>query len=158
MHDLVKLYNPANSATLTPEQVSGLQSLTSAEIKELAIAYPNMTMRRAYLLIVNSKLPVEKQLPSLCTFENLWNLREKNGLRNYVAFQFTGNYKAVQAPAKARRTEVKDLSDVELMSLPGFKTKDINHAAQNVEVKKINFEAIPLTSKPKGRPKKTEII
>lgn len=122
MNDLIKLYNPANAASLTSDELAGLQKLTSSEIKELAIAYPNITMQRAYLLIIDSTKPVEKQLPSLSTFENLWNLREKNALRKFVAYAFKGTYKAkTNAPLRPKRTEVLDLSDTELLSLPGFK-------------------------------------
>lgn len=124
MTDLVKLYNPANADSLTPEQVEGLQKLTSAEIKELAIAYPNSTMQRAYLLIIDSTKPVEKQLPTLNSFENLYNLREKNGLRQYVAFGFKGTYKPRMISPnfqRPRKVEVVDLSDEELLTLPGFK-------------------------------------
>lgn len=158
MTDLVKLYNPANSATLTSEQIDGLQKLTSAEIKDLATAYPNMTMQRAYLLIIDGSKPPAKQLPTLSSFENLWNLREKNGQRNFVAFNFHGTYKVNNnAPVKPKRTEVLDLSETELMSLPGFKTtglpslrdvqnhslenkfppQEINHPARKVKVTKI---------------------
>lgn len=124
MTDLVKLYNPANADSLTPEQVEGLQKLTSAEIKELAIAYPNATMQRAYLLIIDSTKPVEKQLPTLNSFENLYNLREKNGLRQYVAYWFKGTYKPrMISPGfqRPKKVEVVDLSDEELLTLPGFK-------------------------------------
>lgn len=138
MTDLVKLYNPANANSLTPEQLEGLQQLTSAEIKELALAYPNMTMQRAYLLIIDSKKPVDKQLPSLSSFENLWNLREKNGLRQYVAFGFKGNYRTIQKRVPTKKAEVLDLSEQELMSLPGFKTGEtINPPEDNVKVTKV---------------------
>lgn len=144
MSDLIKLYNPANAAALTPQQVAGLQDLTSAEIKELAAAYPNLSMQRAYLLIIDKTKPIEKQLPALSSYENLWNLREKNGLRNFVAFGFKGVYKAI--PQKPKRTEVLDLSETELLSLPGFKTAgksndlkpvEINHPPEEVKVTKV---------------------
>lgn len=139
MTDLVKLYNPANAASLTPEQLEGLQKLESAQIKELAVAYPNTTMQRAYLLIVDKTKPAIKQLPTLSSFENLWNLREKNGLRNYVAYAFKGAYKSVlRSPVKPKRTEVLDLSDTELMSLPGFKTATRSEPPQTVNVTRIN--------------------
>lgn len=125
MSDLVQLYNPANASALTPEQTSGLQQLTSSELKELATAYPNVTMQRAYLLIIDGTKPVEKQLPALSSFENLYNLREKNGQRQYVAYQFKGNYRPALTPPSrvnnGRKKEVLDLSDTELMELPGFK-------------------------------------
>lgn len=144
MTDNVKLYNPANAGSLTPEQIEGLQKLTSPELKELATAYPNMVMQRAYLLVIDSTKPVEKQLPTLSTFENLWNLREKNAQRNYVAYAFKGNYKTKSnAPVKPIRRDVVDLSDKELMSLPGFKTANSKQPAQEVEVIKINKVEIP---------------
>jgi hypothetical protein len=142
MSELVKLYNPANASTLTPEQVQGLQDLTSSEIKELAIAYPNATMQRAYLLIIDKDKPVNKQLPALSSFENLWNLRERSGLKSYVAFQFKGNYKPLNVqPSKNRKVEVVDLSNEELLVLPGFKKPAIpeeKNGDMEVKVKKIN--------------------
>ncbi len=122
MSDIVKLYNPANAAALTEQEISGLQKLTSDQIKELAKAYPNVLFSRGYLLIIDNRKPVDKQLPNLSSFENLWNLREKNGQRHYVAFNFHGNYKASSVKAvKPRKTEVLDLSNTELLNLPGFK-------------------------------------
>lgn len=139
MTDLVKLYNPSNAASLTAEETAGLQTLTSAEIKELSQAYPNRTMQRAYLLIKDSRIAVEKQLPTLSTFENLWNLREKNGFKNHVAFAFKGTYKAIsRAILRPQRQEVLDLSETELMSLPGFKTATKVEPPQQVPVTKIS--------------------
>lgn len=150
MSDIVKIYNPANAGALTKEQILGLQILTSPEIKELAIAYPNASMQRAYLLIIDGKKAVEKQLPQLSTFENLWNLREKNGLRQYVAYGFKGSVKVNPitnrtGTVRPRRTEVLDLSDTELLTLPGFRTKtgEINSPKQ-VEVIKIKSKQTPL--------------
>lgn len=138
MSDLVKLYNPANAGSLTPEQIEGLQKLNSAEIKELARAYPNAVMQRAFLIIIDSTKPVEKQLPALSTFENLYNLRERNGQKSYVAFAFRGSYKPVRiTPVRAKKVEVLDLSDVELKELPGFKTATEVIPEETVQVKKV---------------------
>lgn len=138
MTDTVRLYNPANSAALTNDQVDGLQKLTNDELKELAAAYPNATMQRAYLLIIDSSKPLEKQLPNLSTFENLWNLRVKNGLTKFVAYNFKGNYKPKNiASIPAKRTQIVDLSDTELISLPGFKSKDAVEPPQDVKVTKV---------------------
>jgi len=150
MSEIVKLYNPANAASLTPEQIAGLQSLTSAQIKELATAYPNMVMQRAYLLIIDGSKPAERQLPSLSTFENLWNLRERNGMRKYVAYSFKGSFKPKTAmPARSKRTEVVDLSDTELLSLPGFKTANTVTAPVQVPVTKVN--KVPKAEKTKSK-------
>lgn len=136
MSDLVKIYNPANAAALTPDQVAGLQKLTNSELKELAKAYPNVTMQRAYLLIVDTRKPPHKQLPTLSSFENLYNLRTKNAMKSYVAYNFKG-YKPVSKPVAQksgkRRVEVLDLSDAELLTLPGFKSIPVT----SVPVKKV---------------------
>lgn len=139
MTDLVKLYNPANAASLTPEQVASMQNLTSDEIKELASAYPNATMQRAYLLIIDKSKQVDKQLPALSSFQNLWNLRERNGLKNYVAYNFRGNYKekSIIINNRQKRSEVLDLSDTELLTLPGFKTMNSIIPPKTVRVSKI---------------------
>lgn len=139
---VVSLYNPANAAALTPEQIDGLQKLTSEEIKQLAKAYPNASMQRGYLLIIDSSKPIDKQLPVLNSFENLYNLRERNGQRNWVAYQFKGNYKPVPVIQNIKRTsakksEVLDLSDEELMSLPGFKAGKEEIQSETVAVKKV---------------------
>lgn len=154
MSDIIKLYNPANAASLSPADLEGLQKLTSPEIKELALAYPNMTMQRAYLLIIDSTKPIDKQLLTLSTFENLWNLREKNAQRNYVAYAFKGAYKPKQV-APTKKTEVLDLSETELMSLPGFKTATKEHPEQEVKVTKVKREAIPINEETKQAPKKS---
>jgi hypothetical protein len=144
MSDLVKLYNPANAASLTQEQISGLQKLTSQQIKELALAYPNKVMNKAYLLIIDSNSKVQNQLPTLSTFENLYNIREKNGQRNYVATNFKGNYtQKSSVNFKAKKTQVVDLSDTELLVLPGFKVKP-----EPVEIKKVE-EIAPIEVKVK---------
>lgn len=148
MSNLVKLYNPANADILTSDELAGLQNLTSDEIKELAIAYPNRTMQKAFLLIIDSSKPVNKQLAALSTFENLWNLREKNGLRKFVAYGFKGSYKQVTTRSQnisSKKKEVLDLSETELLSLPGFKTADIETKPEEVPVKKISRKSKPTT-------------
>lgn len=143
MSDLVKLYNPANASALSEEDILGLRNLTSPQIKELANAYPNLTMQRAYLLIVDGSKAVDKQIPNLSTFENLWNLREKNGQKRYVAYNFRGNYKPKHVTAtRINRREVIDLSDEELRTLPGFKTPTENFPPQDVKVTTVKKELV----------------
>ncbi len=136
MTDLVKLYNPASAAGLTPDQVAGLQKLTDSELKELAKAYTNVVMQRAYLLIIDTRKSPDKQLPTLSSFENLYNLRTKNNMKSYVAYGFKGVNKPkpvnIKKSAK-RKVEVLDLSDTELLTLPGFKSIPIT----SVPVKKV---------------------
>lgn len=138
MSDIVSIYNPANSGALTSEQLQGLQKLTSPELKELANAYPNRTMQRAYLLIIDSRKPIDKQLPALSSFENLWNLRERNGQKYFVAYSFKGTYKPIKAiPLKAKKVEVVDLSNEELLTLPGFRADKEVIPEEVVKVKRV---------------------
>ena len=163
MSDFVKLYNPANAAALTPEQIEGLQKLTDADLKELAKAYPNVTMQRAYLLIIDSKVPIHKQLPTLSSFENLYNLRTKNNMKSRVAYNFKG-YKAkpIVVSKSSRKPQVLDLQSAELKDLPGFKRADVVET-KTITVPEFKTEnvVIPQTEvvvekiKKTGRPKKT---
>ncbi len=155
MTDIVKLYNPANAATLSQEQLQGLQELTVEQIKELAKAYPNAAHASAYLLIIDKSKPADKQLPSLSSFENLYNLIVRNGLKTYAAWGFKGNYKpAKQVTRTSRRpADVLDLQDAELMHLPGFKADKEVIPAETVPVVKLPI--VKKEAKPKKK-KKTE--
>lgn len=147
MIDFIKLYNPANSAALTPQEIQAMQSLTHDQIKQLAKAYPNTSNPRAYLMIVDSKKPAEKQLPQLSTFENLYNLITKNGMKSFVPFGFRGGIKQKTSMSKVRvrRSEVLDLSDAELKTLPGFRTKDTVQPAQEMVVTRVKSKDIAPT-------------
>ena len=84
-------------------------------------------MQRAYLLIIDTRKSPDKQLPTLSSFENLYNLRTKNNMKSYVAYNFKG-YKAPnklvtnKGKSVKKKVEVLDLSDAELLTLPGFKS------------------------------------
>ena len=123
MSDIVKLYNPANADALTAADIDNLQHLTTDQIRELAVAYPNSAYQNAYLLIVDKTKDARSQSPSATSFENLYNLHAKHGLVNYVAFNFRRNFRRapVVSVPKGQPGPVMDLSDTELMSLPGFK-------------------------------------
>lgn len=137
MSDIVKLYNPANAAALTPDQVAGLQKLTDSELKELAKAYPNSSFTKNYLLIINTKKNLNNHLPVLSSFQSLYNLRNLNGMKSYVAFGFKGvtkvNKPVMQKGNQRKKVEVVDLSDAELLTLPGFKSIPITE----VKVKRL---------------------
>jgi len=146
MIDIVKLYNPANAAALTAAEIENLQHLTTDQIKELARAYPNNAYQNAYLLIIDSSKDRVRQIPTASSFQNLYNLRAKHGLTQYVIQNFRSNFhrQPVPQPVKGKPGPVLDLSDTELMSLPGFKTlPEINQdpvtvaPAGHVQVKRI---------------------
>ena len=134
--DIVKLYNPANAAALNADQIAGLQKLTDSELKELAKAYPNSAFTKNYLLIIDTKKNFKNHLPVHSSFQSLYNLRNLNGMKSYVAFGFKGVNVPVKKPIAAkgkRKVEVLDLSDAELLTLPGFKSIPI----ASVPVKKV---------------------
>lgn len=153
MTDFLKIYKPENAAALTPEQIEGIRNLTTEEIKQLAKAYPNERYPRAYLLIIDtkSKIPIEKQLPSLSTWENLYNLITKNNLK-FVAVGFRGQVKQTvrSSNVRPRRSEVVDLSDAELMDLPGFTLPRKNGGVEVIEP-----EVVQVAKVKRGRPKKS---
>lgn len=144
--DLIKLYNPANASALKPDEIAALQKLTNDELKQLAKAYPNSVMQKAFLLIVDGRKDPAKQIPTLSTFENLYNLRIRHSL-NYIAINFKGNTspKFIN-PVKPRRSEVVDLSDTELMSLPGFKTANETIKPSEVVVTKVKRRTMPINN------------
>lgn len=86
--ELIAIYNPANAASLTPEQITAMQSLDNAQICALAKAYPNRPRGNAYLVLYDTDLPQNKQLFSLSTWQNLCNLRSKMSKKNFVPFTF----------------------------------------------------------------------
>lgn len=149
---IVKLYNPQTSSALTPEQIEEMRTLTFDQIKALAKEYPNRSSR-AYLLIIDtkSKIPIEKQLPSLSTWENLYNLISKHNLK-FVAVGFRGQVKQTvrSSNVRPRRSEVVDLSDAELMDLPGFTLPRKNGGVEVIEP-----EVVQVAKVKRGRPKKS---
>lgn len=155
MSDFVKLYNPANASALSAEQIQGLQNLTTEQIGQLAKAYPNSGS--AYLLIIDGSKPAERQLPALSTFQNLYNLRTKNNLKNFVAYGFKGVYRPQPTrTSRPLKREILDLSDQELLNLAGFRTgvgttKEETIPPETVTVTKVKEQA---PKKRMGRPPK----
>lgn len=162
MSEIVKLYNPANAASLNDQQLSDLRNLTTEQLRDLAKAYPNGTFNRGYLMIVDGSKPIQNQLPALSTFQNLYNLRTKNGLSKYIAIGFKGNYQktGVVTPKKGK-VEVLDLSDTELLTLPGFKTgvgtnREESFPEETVKVTKVEKQIIQPEKKEEVTPAKEE--
>lgn len=145
MNELIKLYNPANSDALTSEQVEAMQHLTTDEIKMLARAFPNTAFQNAYLLIIDKNVDIRKQPPTATSWENLYNLHSRHGLTNWVAYNYRRNIKRVALIPEpiGEVGPVLDLSDTELISLPGFKTapttdrNELFDFDRKIELKKI---------------------
>jgi hypothetical protein len=87
--ELVTKFNPANAANLTPEDLAILRDLNDAQITVLAQAYPNQPTRRAYLILYDQNLPLNKQFYHLSTWQNLNNVRKFANRKNLIPWTFT---------------------------------------------------------------------
>lgn len=87
MQDIIDLYNPANAANLSIEEIEAMQHLSDAEIAALSAAYPNQPTRNAYLrYYIKNEKPEQQRYP-LGTWKNLHSLR-KMGRSEIVPFGF----------------------------------------------------------------------
>lgn len=96
--ELVKIFNPANAGTLSQEDLAIFRDLSDEQIGILAKAYPNSPSRRPYLILYDKNVKPEKQLFSLSTFQNLYNVRKFSNLKNFVPYDF----KSAVFPVKTR--------------------------------------------------------
>lgn len=121
---IVELFNPANAANLKDADLKALPSLTKEDVAELAKAYPNTATNNNYLLLFDKKLPEDKQLYQLSSWQNLrdlWNV----GQLQFVPFGFRG-YQGPKrsepvAPAQqAVASKVVDLSEHEAANAEGL--------------------------------------
>lgn len=109
--EFVDLYNPRNAAELTQEELDAMKGFTKEQLQELARKYPNTGTGKPYLLLYNTKLPVEKQTYAPSTYQNLLGLW-KQGLKNFVIFTFASRRQKGQF-AKATVAPVQDLTNDE---------------------------------------------
>lgn len=96
--ELVKKFNPANAGTLSQEDLEIFRGLSNDELKVLAQAYPNSPSRKPYLILYDNNVKPEKQLFSLSTYQNLYNVRKFSNLNNFVPYDF----RSVVFPTKTR--------------------------------------------------------
>lgn len=95
---LIAKYNPANADRLTPEDLSAMRALTDEQIDILAKAYPNQPTRRSYLRLWDDKLPENKQLFQLSTWQNLNNVRKFSNMKNLRPYDFILAGNRLQTP------------------------------------------------------------
>lgn len=174
--EIIKLFNPANESNVTTEQ---MRSLTDEQIGWLADAYPNTPTGGAYLILHDNRLPDDRQLKPLSTWQNLHTLRVKNSQKNLSAMGFRKNIFKARKPFVGRTIiskrnpippRVVDISSEEAM-------REIQEAAKLIhakreerrkEIKKetvapevapeviteVVSESVPVEKKKRGRPKK----
>lgn len=125
MSNVIEVYNPANAANLTDEQKAAMASLTKEEVKALAKAYPNQPHSNNYLLLFDKRLPADRQLYQVSSWQNLNQLWDIAQLQ-FVPFGFRGvdvqqptvaAPKPVEVPAKT----TVDLSKEDAASAEGLK-------------------------------------
>jgi hypothetical protein len=105
---LIEKFNPENAAKgLSPEDQSIMQALTDAELKVLAQAYPNQPARKSYLVLYDKNVKPDQQLYALSTWQNLYNVRTTQQMKNLVPYNFRGGVSAGRAAkAQARRIPI----------------------------------------------------
>lgn len=125
--DFVKLYNPKNAKSLTQEQIDAMMDLSDEQIKTLAEAYPNSYMSGTYLILYDKNLSSKKnQMGSLGTWQNLYNLRSKGMMKNYLPWTFRelwrgGNTnKIVRQPSSIPMTSPQDITNAEIAKAAGI--------------------------------------
>lgn len=123
--NIVEVYNPANAANLTDEQISAMRTLTVDEIAQLAKAYPNGPTGNSYLKLHDKNLGDEKQIYPLSTWQNLHNLHKINNF-NFTAFAFTKNFVApVANNTSTVPARVLDLGLDEIAGAEGLKKTNV---------------------------------
>lgn len=86
--ELITKFNPANAGTLSEEDLTNFRALTTEQIGVLAKAYPNSPSRRPYLVLFDHNVKPDKQLYSLSTYQNLYNVRKFSNLNSIVPYDF----------------------------------------------------------------------
>lgn len=98
--ELIAKYNPANARNLTKEDLDAMRHLTNDQLKVLADAFPNGPRNRAYLVLYDNNLDEARQINTLSTWQNLYNVRKFSNMKNLVAQNFRETF---QRPGPARR-------------------------------------------------------
>jgi hypothetical protein len=88
-------------------------------LKILAEAYPNQATRRAYLTLYDEKVAKTNQLFSLSTWQNLYNLRVMQKMKNLIPYDFKRNLVSTRKQLKAQRVIIPP-------PLPGRRVIDIS--------------------------------
>jgi len=86
--ELIAKYNPANARNLSKEDLAAMRNLTTEELKHLAEAYPNGPRHKAYLVLYDNNVEEGKQIYTLSTWQNLYNVRKFSNLKNLVPHTF----------------------------------------------------------------------
>lgn len=100
---LIVKFNPANAASITPDDLKIMHELTDEQIDILAEAYPNQPSRKSYLRLYDQNLKPDKQLYQLSTWQNLRNVRKFSQKRNLIAYDF---YQVVKPQPRQAVTKV----------------------------------------------------
>lgn len=95
--ELIAKYNPANVRNLSNEDIAAMRNLTTEQLKVLAEAYPNGPRNRAYLVLHDSNVAEDRQIGTLSTWPNLYNVRKFSNMKNLSALTFRELYSRTPA-------------------------------------------------------------
>lgn len=128
---LIELYNPSNSKSLTEENVKQLAGLSNEDLKVLAEAYPNKPTSNNYLVLKNTKLADDKQTYQLSTFANLYALRTRHNAANFIPISFRDIFQypsmKVAGTSIAQKAAPQDLTKQQALSSEGLKAATPAH-------------------------------
>lgn len=119
MKDFIHLYNPNNATNLTEQEIAAMQELTDDQIRELAERYPNHSIANTYLLLKD--MSAKTQIYPASTWQNLYNLRVKNGMKKYIPFTFKSIFIKRATPVIPIQEKVQDLTQNEIDKAEGIK-------------------------------------
>lgn len=97
---VITLFNPATADQLTASDLEIMRELTDEQIDALAHAYPNSPNRRSYLRLYDTKVPPNKQIYQLSTWQNLRNVRKFSNQKNLRPYDFLLRGNRVQTQTK----------------------------------------------------------
>lgn len=104
---LIEKFNPENAANMTAEDLEIMRALTNDELRVLAAAYPNQPVRKAYLILYDTSVKDQaRQLFPLSTWQNLFNVRVGQAMKNLIPWDFKKNLPNMKNRATARRIPI----------------------------------------------------
>lgn len=139
--ELLEKFNPANMQNLTEEDKKIMRELTDAELKVLAQAYPNQPARRAYITLFNTQVQPDRQLFPLSTWQNLYNNRFIQKMKNLIPYDVPNNLKMTRQALRAQRVTIP-------APAPGRRVIDMTPKEAAQELQKALLDESPAQTAP----------
>ena len=136
--DFIHTYSPNNVSNLTEQDIAAMQTLTDEQIRQLSERYPNHGVMAAYLILKDTS--AKSQIYPASTWQNLYNLRVKNGMKRYVAFTFKQLFIKRNVTNIPVQPKVQDLTQQEIEGAEGIRRTNVGyaiHSKENIDVRDV---------------------